>query len=67
MTTVRSEYLTMAEVAERLRTNVDTLRYWRQNGKGPRSFKIGKRVLYDVADIEAYISEAKAFGGSRIR
>lgn len=53
------EYLTIEEVAEKLRTSVETVRYWRQNGKGPRGFKAGRRVLYAVADVEAWIAEQR--------
>jgi DNA-binding transcriptional MerR regulator len=56
-------YLTTEEVGEALRTPVETLRYWRHIGKGPRSFKVGRRVLYDVEDVEAFIAEAREAGG----
>jgi len=36
------------------------LRYWRHVGKGPRSFKIGRRVLYARADVLAYIAERQS-------
>lgn len=49
-------YLTTDEVAELLRSPAETLRYWRHLGKGPRSFKIGRRVLYDEADVMAWIA-----------
>lgn len=54
-----SEYLTTQEVAETLRTSAETVRYWRHVGKGPRSFKIGRRVLYAVTDVESFIAEAR--------
>lgn len=47
--------LTTAEVAARLRISVRTLENWRQvKGRGPRFAKFGKRVLYPVAEVEAY-------------
>ncbi|MCX4532696.1 helix-turn-helix domain-containing protein [Streptomyces sp. NBC_00841] len=49
-----AQYLTTAEVAERYRTAESTVRYWRQIGKGPRGIKIGKRVLYPVAELLSY-------------
>ena len=55
-----SNYMTTVEVAEALRAPVETVRYWRHVGKGPKSFKIGRRVLYDIADVEAWIAQAKA-------
>ena len=42
-----------------LRTSAETVRYWRHIGKGVPSFKVGRRVLYDLADVEAWISQAK--------
>lgn len=51
--------LTLAEVAEMTRTNPATLRYWRSVGDcGPKSFKLGRRVLYHRADVEQWIAEA---------
>jgi len=38
-----AKYLTTAEVAELLRAPVETVRYWRHVGKGPTSFKVGRR------------------------
>lgn len=58
------KYLTTAEVAETLRTPVETVRYWRHVGKGPRSFKLGRRVLYDVDDLQAYVDQARQGGGT---
>jgi excisionase family DNA binding protein len=52
-------YLTTAEVAELVRTPAETVRYWRHIGKGPRSFKLGRRVLYATEDVEAFIAEAR--------
>lgn len=31
-----------------------TLQYWRSHGRGPRFMKIGKRVVYARADLDAY-------------
>ena len=57
------EFMTTAEVAARLRTPADTIRYWRSVGKGPASFKVGgRRVLYAREDVEAFIAEARGVG-----
>lgn len=53
------KYLTTAEVAEELRMPAETVRYWRHVGKGPKSFKIGRRVLYAVEDVQTFIDEAR--------
>lgn len=52
-------YLTTAEVAELCRTSAETVRYWRHVGKGARSFKVGRRVLYDAADVEAWLAQLR--------
>lgn len=56
------KYLTTTEVAETLRTPPETVRYWRHIGKGPKSFKVGRRVLYAAEDVEAFIAEARRVG-----
>jgi excisionase family DNA binding protein len=55
-----SEYLTTGEVADLLRTSPETVRYWRHVQKGPRSFKIGRRVLYASADVQEFIAKARS-------
>ena len=40
--------LTITEAASIVRAPVATLRYWRHLGTGPRSFRLGRRVLYRV-------------------
>ena len=52
-------YLTTAELAAIIRTPPETVRYWRHVGYGPRSFKLGRRVLYDQADVTAWIAEQR--------
>lgn len=54
--------LTAKEVADECRTSINTVRYWRHIGKGPKSFKLGRSVLYDRADFEAWIEARKAAG-----
>ena len=53
-------YMTTEEVAERFRTSPGTVRYWRHVGKGPDSFRVGARVLYDQARVEAWETEQQA-------
>jgi excisionase family DNA binding protein len=54
------ELLTIAEAAELLRAPVATLRYWRHLGTGPRSFRLGRRVLYRREDLQAWIAQQRA-------
>lgn len=37
-------------------TPVATPRYWRLNGRGPKSFVLGGRVRYRRADLDAWIA-----------
>ena len=55
-----ADYLTTQEVAGLLRTSPETVRFWRHIGKGPRSLKVGRRVLYARPDVEAFIAKARA-------
>jgi DNA-binding transcriptional MerR regulator len=50
-----TDLITVLEAAERLRTPAATLRYWRHVGIGPKSFKIGRRVVYRRDDLEAWV------------
>jgi predicted DNA-binding transcriptional regulator AlpA len=54
-----AEYLTTAEFAELIRRPTETVRYWRHIGTGPKSFKVGRGVLYARADVEAWIEKAR--------
>lgn len=60
-------FLTTADVADLLRTSPETVRYWRHVRKGPRSFRVGRRVLYAKGDVESWLAElqrAEAAGPS---
>ncbi len=48
--------LTLKELAQRGIATEATLRFWRHNGDyGPRSAKIGRRVMYRESDVETWI------------
>jgi excisionase family DNA binding protein len=49
------ELLTITEAADLLRAPIATLRYWRHRGTGPRSFRLGRRVLYRRDDLHGWI------------
>lgn len=38
---------------------VHTLRYWRAAGRGPAYHKVGVRVLYNLADLEAFVQAGR--------
>jgi predicted DNA-binding transcriptional regulator AlpA len=51
--------LTQREAALATRLSERTLERARLTGTGPRFCKCGRRVLYDLADIEAWITARK--------
>lgn len=54
------DYLTTEEVSEISRIPEETLRYYRARNLGPKSFKLGRRVLYAREDVDAWIAAARA-------
>ena len=52
----RPGFMTGAELAALLRTNRETVRYWRYIGYGPKGKKVGRHVLYEVAEVNAWIA-----------
>jgi len=55
-------YVGEAEVERLTSLSRRTLQQWRIRRKGPRFYKIGARVLYDQAEVLAWI-QSKAIGG----
>ena len=49
------ELLTTREAAEYLRQSESTLAHWRMVGKGPRSVRLGRRVLYRRGDLAEFV------------
>lgn len=53
-----TKLLTLQETAEMTRTPVATLRYWRHLGTtGPRSFRVGRRVVYAESDVLRWLEQ----------
>lgn len=50
-------YLTTREAADLLRLRPQTLRAWRVRGTGPAFIRLGSRILYRHADVEAWLEE----------
>jgi len=53
------ELLNSSEVAEFLSVPVNTLRWWRQLGKGPEFFKMGRRLVTTVGDVRRFIRQQR--------
>lgn len=54
---MNDKLLTLAEVAELTRLPEATLRWFRHCGKGPKSGKLGRRVMYRESDVAEWINE----------
>lgn len=52
-----AEFLTTAELAEHLKTSASTVRWWRHVSYGPPGIRVGRRVLYRTADVEAWLAQ----------
>jgi excisionase family DNA binding protein len=57
MNTEPSQLLTEDEAATYLRVRPRTLQRWRQLGRGPKFTRAGRRILYRMADLQAYLRE----------
>lgn len=54
-----SPLLTPEEAAKFLRATVHSLERWRSAGGGPTFTKIGRRVVYSLADLEAWVARQR--------
>lgn len=50
--------LTLEEVAEMLRKSPAQMRWLRHNSRGPRSAKLGGRIVYREADVIDWVNAA---------
>jgi predicted DNA-binding transcriptional regulator AlpA len=51
---------TTRDVAVVTRSPESTVRYWRHLGHGPRSFKLGRRVVYKQSEVLAWVEQQAA-------
>ena len=47
------------DAAEYVGRKVDTLRLDRRKGVGPAYYRVGRRILYRVGDLEAFLSSRR--------
>ncbi|TIC84105.1 helix-turn-helix domain-containing protein [Nocardioides sp. GY 10127] len=52
---ITENLLTIKQVADATGIPERTWRHWRLNGLGPRSAKLGRRVVYRESDVRAWI------------
>ena len=53
------ELLTIEEVAERLRVSVLTVRWLRQEGRFAPAIKVGRRLVWDARDVDAWLDSQR--------
>lgn len=53
-----------SELSDWLDIPESTLRWWRHARRGPRSFKVGRRIAYRRADVLAWLDEQHAAEGA---
>ena len=58
-TNQQRRYLSSPQAAEYSNLSESMLAKLRLSGAGPRYSKIGKRVLYEVSDLDAWIADRK--------
>lgn len=51
-----TKLLRVPEVSELLGVPEATLRFWRSTNRGPKSAKLGRRVVYRQSDVEAWLA-----------
>lgn len=49
------DLLLLEEVAELCRQPVSTIRWLRHRGQGPPAFKVGRRLVFRRAEVEAWL------------
>jgi excisionase family DNA binding protein len=64
--TKKQEFMTTEELAELLRTSRGNVHYWRHIGKGPPAVKVGRRVLFRRADVEAWLEDHESDPAERV-
>jgi excisionase family DNA binding protein len=56
------ELLTIDEVAVRLRVSVPTVRWLRQEGRFVPAIKVGRRLMWDSRDVDAWLKAQREPG-----
>jgi excisionase family DNA binding protein len=57
-----TDLLTIDEVAERLRVSVLTVRWLRQEGRFAPAIKVGRRLVWDAREIDAWLKAQREPG-----
>jgi transposase-like protein len=54
-----SELMNTSDVAKKLGVQPNTLEKWRLQGEGPPHYRLGRRVLYEIADVTAWLEQRR--------
>lgn len=57
--TVSGMFITVEQLAERWHTTPASVHQMRHRGRAPLGHKIGKRILFDLADVERFEQSRK--------
>jgi predicted DNA-binding transcriptional regulator AlpA len=62
-----TEFLTIEDVAKLIHTSPATIHYWRSTNseKSPPAIKVGRRLLWRRADVEAWLAAQPTSTSSR--
>ena len=58
-------YVNVRQLAEMLGISHVTLELWRRKGTGPAHLRVGRRVVYDIVDVRAWL-DANRRGGAEL-
>jgi len=62
---VQRRYGSERDVAQLTGIAARTLQKWRLFGKGPRFYRVGGMIKYDLAEVDSWV-QAKAVNGERL-
>lgn len=57
---VRRQLLSPEQLSEYLQIPLQTVYKWRSHGNGPRGFRVGKHVRYDIDDVNVWLTTRQA-------
>jgi predicted DNA-binding transcriptional regulator AlpA len=55
----RTELVSLEQASRQYGIPRSTLYAWRYERRGPRSFRLGRRVFYTLGDLESWIAQAR--------
>lgn len=59
------ECLSLAELAERLHVSPQAIYDLRSQGRGPKGFRVGRRLRFRISEVEAWLARLEAADASR--